>query len=43
MMFQKSFCKFKTIMDNFFFKISFFIIKCAPFLLKIEGDFTIDD
>jgi hypothetical protein len=30
--------------DNFFFfQTSFFLIKCAPFFLKIEEDFNIDD
>jgi hypothetical protein len=31
-------------MDNlYFFKMSFFSTKCAPFLLKIGKDFSIDD
>jgi hypothetical protein len=30
--------------DNLhFFQISFFYIKCAPFILKIKEDFNIDD
>jgi hypothetical protein len=31
-------------MDNpYFFQMSFFSTKCAPFLLKIGEDFNIDD
>jgi hypothetical protein len=42
------FCMFKALkpqeMDNpCFFQMSLFPTKCAPFLLKIEEDFDIDD
>ncbi len=31
-------------MDNpYFFQTSIFLTKCAPFILKIEEDFNIDD
>jgi hypothetical protein len=43
MMFQKSFCMFKTTMNNHFFQMSFLFIKCAPFIFKIEKDLNIDD
>jgi hypothetical protein len=37
MMFQEYFGMLKIILNNFFFfQTSFFIIKCASFLLKIE-------
>jgi hypothetical protein len=42
-MFQKFFCMFKIVMDNiYFFKLFFFVIKCAPFPLKIGEDINID-
>jgi hypothetical protein len=44
MMFQKSFCMFKTtIIVVFFFQMSIFFIKCVPFFLKIEKDINIED
>ncbi len=29
--------------NGFIFQMFFFLIKCAPFFLKIEEDFNIDD
>jgi len=44
MMFQKYFYIFKTTITIWFsFQTSFFLIKCAQFLLKIEEGFNIDD
>jgi hypothetical protein len=40
MMFQKSFCNCHNLVC---FLASFFLIKCAPFLLKIEEGLNIDD
>jgi hypothetical protein len=34
---------FKTIEAMVYFSTFFFLIKCAPFLFKIEEDFNIDD
>ncbi len=43
MMFQESFCKFKTYVDNIYISNVFFLyIKCAPFLFKIGDDINID-
>jgi len=45
MMFQESFCKFKTNVDYIYIYISnefFLYIKCAPFLFKIGNDINID-
>ncbi len=44
---QNYFCLLKTFKLRectvLFFSMSFFNTKCAPFLLKIEEDFNIDD
>jgi hypothetical protein len=33
-MFEKSFCMFKTTMNNHFFQMSFLFIKCRTFIFK---------
>jgi hypothetical protein len=42
MIFQASFCIFKTIVDNYFFQ-TFFVIKCALVILKSGKDLNIND